>query len=275
VKADEVIDLGGRTITFMPMPMVHWPDSMFTYCPEERVLMPNDAFGQHVASEERFADELGLDESLTQLGIYYANILLPLGTAVGKAIDKVLEKGWPLDVVAPSHGVMWRGEDFGHVVERYRRWGSGELRNKAVVIYSTMWGSTETLAQSVAEGISAGGAEVEMHDLAVTPLAHITYDILESKAVVLGSPTLHHGMLYRMAGYLQYLGALKPENRIAGVFGSYGWSKGAEKQMRARLEEIGIEVVVDDFLVKFRPTADDRAAAEAWGREIAGAITAR
>jgi len=275
VKADDVIDLGGRTLEFLPQPMVHWPDSMFTYCPEERVLMPNDAFGQHVASEERFADELGLDESLRQLGIYYANILLPLGTAVGKAIDKVLEKGWALDVVAPSHGVMWRGADFGHVVERYRRWGAGELTDKAVVVYSTMWGATEALAQRVGEGLSAGGVEVAVHDLAVTPLSHITYELLEAKALVLGSPTLHHGMLYRVAGYLQYLSGLKPTGRVAGVFGSYGWSKGAEKEMRERLEAIGMEVVADDFLVKFRPTAEDLLAAEAWGRELAQAIKAR
>ncbi len=275
VKADEVIDLGGRTITFLPMPMVHWPDSMFTYCPEERVLMPNDAFGQHVASEERWAHELGMDEALTELGIYYANILLPLGTAVGKAIDKVLEKGWALDVVAPSHGVMWRGEDFGAVVEAYRRWGSGQLRDKAVVVYSTMWGSTAALAERIGEGISQGGVQVVVHDVAVTPLAHITHDLLDAKALVLGSPTLHHGMLYRVAGYLQYLLGLKPEGRIAATFGSYGWSKGAEKQMRARLEEAGFEIAADDFLVKFRPTAEDLEAAEAWGREFAETVKAR
>lgn len=275
VKADDVIDLGGRTITFLPMPMVHWPDSMFTYCPEERVLMPNDAFGQHVASEERFADELGVDDAITELGIYYANILLPLGTAVGKAIDKVLEKGWALDVVAPSHGVMWRPAEFAHVVEAYRRWGAGAKRDMAVVAYSTMWGSTATIAASIAEGLAAGGIEVAMHDLAVTPLAHITYDLLEAKALVLGSPTLHHGMLYRVAGYLQYLTGLKPEGRAAGIFGSYGWSKGAEKQMRPRLEEAGFEVIADDFLVKFRPTAEDLEAAEAWGREFAAAVKAR
>lgn len=275
VKADEVIDLGGRTITFLPASMVHWPDSMFTYCPEERVLMPNDAFGQHVASEERFADELGLDEAMRQLGIYYANILMPLGTPVGKAIDKVVEKGWALDVVAPSHGVIWRAPEFAHVLEAYRRWGAGELRDKAVVAYSTMWGSTAAIAASIAEGISAGGVEVEMHDLAVTPLAHITYHLLEAKALVLGSPTLHQGMLYRVAGYLQYLLGLKPEGRVAGVFGSYGWSKGAEKQMRSRLEEAGFEVAADDFLVKFRPTAEDLEAAEAWGRAFAETVKAR
>ena len=275
VKADEVIDLGGRTITFLPVSMVHWPDSMFTYCPEERVLMPNDAFGQHVASEERFADELGLDEAMRQLAIYYANILMSLGTPVGKAIDKVLEKGWALDVVAPSHGVMWRPAEFAHVLEAYRRWGAGELTDKVVVAYSTMWGSTATLAASIAEGLSQGGLEVAMHDLAVTPLAHITHDLLEAKALVLGSPTLHHGMLYRVAGYLQYLLGLKPAGRAAATFGSYGWSKGAEKQMRPRLEEAGFEIVADDFLVKFRPTAEDLSAAEAWGRELAATIKAR
>lgn len=275
VKADEVIDLGGRTITFLPVSMVHWPDSMFTYCPEERVLMPNDAFGQHVASEERFADELRLDEAMRQLAIYYANILMSLGTPVGKAIDKVLEKGWALDVVAPSHGVMWRAADFGGVVEAYRRWGAGELTDKVVVAYSTMWGSTATLAASIAEGLSQGGLEIAMHDLAVTPLAHITHDLLEAKALVLGSPTLHHGMLYRVAGYLQYLLGLKPAGRAAAVFGSYGWSKGAEKQMRPRLEEAGFEIVADDFLVKFRPGPDELAAAEAWGRAFAETVKAR
>jgi len=114
-----------------------------------------------------------------------------------------------------------------------------------------------------------------MHDLATTPLAHIAADLLEAKALVLGSPTLHHGMLYRVAGFLQYVGGLKPADRIAGTFGSYGWSKGAEKQMRARLEEIGFELPFEDFLVKFRPTSEDLASAEAWGRKIAEAVKAR
>lgn len=274
VKPEDVIDLGGKTLHFLPQPMVHWPDSMFTYCPESRTLMPNDAFGQHVASEERFAHEFGIDDALRELGIYYANILLPLGTQVGKAIDKVLEKGWALDVVAPSHGVIWRGEDFGRVVEAYRRWTAGEKRDKAVVAYSTMWGSTDALAHRITDGLAAGGVEVAMYDLAVTPIAHVTYELLEAKALVLGSPTLHHGMLFRVAGYLQYLAGLHPEGRLAATFGSYGWSKGAEKQMRERLTEIGFELPFDDFLVKFRPTPDDLDAAEAWGRAIAEAVRA-
>lgn len=275
VTAEDVLDLGGTTLRFLPMPMVHWPDSMFTYCPEAATLMPNDAFGQHVSSEERFADEYGTDEALRQLGIYYANILLPLGTAVGKALAKVVETGWKLDVVAPSHGLVWRGADFGRVVEEYGRWGAGEKRDKALVVYSTMWGSTDAIARRVADGIGAAGVEVKLFDLAASPVAHITAELLEAKALVLGSPTLHHGMLYRVAGYLQYLAGLKPTGRVAAVFGSYGWSKGAEKEMRARLEAIGFEMPFEDFLVKFRPSDDDLAAAEAWGREIAETVKAR
>lgn len=275
VKADDVIDLGGRTLQFLPLPMVHWPDSMFTYCAEERTLMPNDAFGQHIASEERFAHEVGVDLAIKELGAYYANILLPLGTAVGKAIDKVVERNWDLEIVAPSHGVVWRREDFGAALEHYRTWSKGVLQDRALVVYTTMWGSTEALARSIAEGIATGGVDVKVHDLAVTPMAYTMADLLEAKAVIIGSPTLHHGMLYRMAGYLQYLGGLKPEGRIAGIFGSYGWSKGAEKDMRNHLDAIGIEVPFDDFLVKFRPTEDDLAAAEAWGRSIAEEIKAR
>jgi flavorubredoxin len=275
VKPGDVIDLGGKTLHFLPQPMVHWPDSMFTYCPEAATLMPNDAFGQHVSSEARFADEYGIDEALRELGIYYANILLPLGTAVAKAIAKVVETGWKLDIVAPSHGLIWRGDDIGRVLDAYERWGTGVKRDKALVVYSTMWGSTDAIARRVADAIAAEGVEVELFDLAASPLAHITAELLEAKALVLGSPTLHHGMLYRVAGYLQYLSGLKPTDRIAGVFGSYGWSKGADKQMRSWLEEIGFELPFDDFLVKFRPTPEDLDAAEAWGRGIAQAVKGR
>lgn len=275
VKADDTIDLGGRTLTFLPMAMVHWPDSMFTYCAEERVLMPNDGFGQHVASDERFADELGLEDAIRELGIYYANILIPVNTAVGKALDRLEEKAWAIDVVAPSHGVIWRAAEFAIAWERYRKWSSSTLSDRAVVVYASMWGSTKELAHRVAAGIGEGGVDVEMHDLAVTPISHVTHDLLEAKALIVGSPTLHHGMLHRVAGYLQYLSGLRPQGRIAGIFGSYGWSKGAEKQIRERLDQIGIEVPVEDFLVKFRPTEEDLAAAELWGASIAEAIKTR
>lgn len=275
VKQGDVIDLGGRTLQFLPMPMVHWPDSMFTFCAEERVLMPNDAFGQHYASEERFADEVGADLAIEQLGIYYANILNPLSVAVGKAIEKLVATGWEFDIVAPSHGVGWHAAEFGRALASYQRWVAGERRDKVVVAYATMWGSTDLLAKRVADAVAATGCEVTCYDLAVTPIAEVTYDLLEAKALLLGSPTLHHGMLFRVAGILQWLAGLKFDDRLAGVFSSYGWSKGAEKQMRERLEAMGFEMPFEDFTEKFRPTDEDFAAIDEWAREIAEAVKAR
>jgi anaerobic nitric oxide reductase flavorubredoxin len=273
VGADDVIDLGGRTLHFLPMPMVHWPDSMFTYCPEVATLMPNDAFGQHMASAERFADEVGLPLALEQLGVYYANILVPLGTQVARAIEKVVAAGWELDVIAPSHGVIWRNPaSIGAALAEYGRWTSGATREKAVVAYATMWGSTDALARAIADGIAAEGVEVALYDLAVTPIATITHELLESRALVLGSPTLHHGMLFRVQGYLQWLAGLKPAGKLGATFGSYGWSSGATKQMTERMEEIGFRMVAEPYTEKYRPTAAQLDEAAEWGRGVARAV---
>ncbi|MBE0476369.1 MAG: FprA family A-type flavoprotein [Coriobacteriia bacterium] len=275
VGPGEVVDLGGRTLRFMPVPMVHWPDSMFTYCPEVRTLMPNDAFGQHVASAERFADEVGLDLALAELGVYYANILMPLGKQVASAVEKVGEAGWELDVVAPSHGVIWRGEAVGRAAEAYGRWTAGTLRGKVVVAFSTMWGSTDVMARAVADGAAEAGAEVTLHDLAASRIADVTYELLEAPVLALGSPTLHHGMLYRVAGYLRYLAGLEPPGRAAGVFGSYGWGGGACKEMKGRLEEIGFDMPFEALTLKYRPTAEDVRRCREWGRELGREAKAR
>ncbi len=272
VGADDVIDLGGCTLRFLPMPMVHWPDSMFTYCAEERVLMPNDAFGQHMASSERFADEVGLDLAIEELTIYYANILMPLGRQVAKAVEKVVATGWEIETIAPSHGVIWRGDALGSVLDAYARLTAGETREKIVVAFSTMWGSTDTLARAVADGVAAEGVEVELFDLAVSPVAGVTRHLLDARALLLGSPTLHHGMLYRVAGYLQYLSGLKPSGKIGGAFGSYGWSSGACKQISERLGEIGFELPFDPYTQKYRPGPEEVAEAREWGARYARAV---
>ncbi len=274
VGAADVIDLGGKTLHFLPAPMVHWPDSMFTYCPEVRTLMPNDAFGQHLASSGRFADEVGVELAIEELAVYYANILVPFNAQVAKMVGKIAEAGWEPEVIAPSHGVIWRGEDLSLALGAYDRWTSGFKRDKAVVAYTTMWGSTKMLADVITDGIAAEGVEVDMYDLAVTSGGRITYELLEAKALVLGSPTLHHGMLYRMAGYIQYIEGLKPVGRLAAFFGSFGWGGGAVKQMRERVTAIGLDAPLEDFSEKFKPTAEDLAAAEAWGREIGKAVKA-
>ncbi|HEY5548466.1 MAG TPA: FprA family A-type flavoprotein [Coriobacteriia bacterium] len=275
VGAADVIDLGGVTLDFLPASMVHWPDSMFTYCPEDAVLMCNDAFGQHLASAERFADEVGVELALEELRVYYSNILLPLGTQVGKVLAKVAAAGWAPTTIAPSHGVIWRGEAVGRALAAYEEWGSDDaLRDKVVVVYSTMWNSTDELAKTVADAVASQGVDVELFDLAVASIAQIMREILDARGLLFGSPTLHHGMLYRVAGFLQVLAGLKPVGRIGAAFGSYGWSSGATKQIGERMTEIGIEVVQEPYTQKFRPTADELEAARVWAIEFAGKVKA-
>jgi flavorubredoxin len=275
VGPDDVIDLGGKTLHFMPAPMVHWPDSMFTWCPESATLMPNDAFGQHVASSARFADELGLEESLTELGVYWANILQPLAPTVARTVARISERGWDPEVIAPSHGVIWRGcEAIDAAMDRYDRWENRFTCPKVIIAYSTMWGSTDAMARAVADGVTEGGVTCKLYDLAVTPLSHITYQLLESKALLLGSPTLHHTMLYRVAGYLAYLEGLKPAGKLGGVFGSFGWGGGSIKVMTARMEEIGFDMAFEPLGIKFRPDEEQLETCRAWGREVAARVAA-
>jgi flavorubredoxin len=275
VGADDVIDLGGKTLQFQPMPMVHWPDSMFTFCAESRTLMPNDAFGQHLATSERFADEIDLKLATEELAIYYANILTPVATAVGKAISKVIERGWVCDIIAPSHGVIWRHDEIPTIFDSYDRFISEDTFDKLVIVYSTMWGSTDVLARAIADGAGAEGVDVMLFDLAISPHAHITRELMDARALLVGSPTLHHGMLYRVAGMLQYLQGIKPKDKIAGAFGSYGWSSGATKQITARLDEIGFELPFSDLTCKYKPTDDDISAAREWGAQFARLVKER
>ncbi len=275
VGPDDTLDLGGLTLKFMPAPMVHWPDSMFSYCPERCTLMPNDAFGQHLASSARFADEVGLDLAMEELLIYYANILMPVGAQVSGVVTKLVEAGWVCRTIAPSHGVIWRENELPTLFDAYDRFTRGETKDKLVIAYSTMWGSTDTLARTIADGAAAGGAEVKLFDLAVSEYAEVTRHLFDSRALLLGSPALHRGMLYRPAGYLQYLAGLRPKNKIAGVFGSYGWSSGATREMIARLTAIGFELPFDELTCKFAPNAEALDAARRWGGRFAAEVLER
>lgn len=275
VGESDTIDLGGKTLQFQPVPMVHWPDSMFTYCAESQTLMPNDAFGQHVATSERFADEIDLDRAIEELTVYYANILMPLSRPILKALEKVAERKWDCATIAPSHGLIWRGDAVGVVSAAYQRLTAGETLEKIVIVYTTMWGATETLASAVADGAGSTGCDVRVFDLAKTPLATITRELLDARALLFGSPTLHHGMLYRAAGYLQYIGGLVPKGRLGGVFGSFGWSGEAPKHVAERLAAIGFEMPVDALTCRYRPTDEDMAAASAWGQRFGELVKER
>jgi flavorubredoxin len=269
VGAEDTIDLGGKTLKFVPMPMVHWPDSMFTYCPEVGTLMPNDAFGQHLASSERFADEVGLDFAIEELEVYYANILTPVATAVGKAIAKVIDAGWVCDVIAPSHGVVWRNETIPAAMGAYERFIAGETTNKIVIAYSTMWGSTDVLAREIADGATEAGSEVMLFDLETAQFGHITRHLMDARALLVGSPTLHRGMLHRTAALLQYVWGIRPKGKLGGAFGSLGWSGGSTKQITEKLVETGFEMPVEPLTCQYKPSAEDIAKARSWGAQFA------
>jgi flavorubredoxin len=157
-------------------------------------------------------------------------------------------------------------------LESYKRWTTNTLRDKVVVAYGTMWGSTDALARRIADGVAAEGVEVSLYDLAVSPISTITHDLLEAKGLLLGSSTLHRAMIFRVAGYLQWIAGLKPTGRLGGAFGSYGWSSGAVEEITARMTGIGFQMVGEPFKQKYRPTEDELAAAYQWGREFARAV---
>ncbi|MEM0330412.1 MAG: FprA family A-type flavoprotein [Archaeoglobaceae archaeon] len=262
VKNGDTLKIGKRTLMFLDMTMLHWPDSIATYVVEDKILFSNDAFGQHVASEERFAEELGVEEALKWAKLYYANILMPLATLIKKKLEEL--KGVEVKLIAPSHGVAWRDPKI--IIEHYRKWADFETENKVVVVYDTMWGSTEKLARAIAEGASKN-AKVRLFHIRRDSWTEIVAEILDAKAIAVGAPTIHNSLFPPVAGFLSYLKSLKPKNKKALAFGSYGWNGVAVKEIAKALEELGYET--KQFAVKFKPTKEELEKAYDLGVELA------
>jgi len=272
VEEGEELVLGKRTLTFMETRMIHWPDSMFTYLKEDRILFSSDGFGQHYASFDKFDDQVGAD-LMVQAKKYYANILLLYAPRILKLVEKIKASGIPIDMICPDHGVIWR-RDPGSIIDAYLRWSRQELQKKAVVIYDTMWKSTETMADAIAEGISSTGVKVKPIHIRSSHRSDIMTDVLDAAAVVVGSPTLNNQMFPTVADVLTYMKGLKPMNRIGGAFGSYGWSGEAVKLVAAELETMKFKLVSPGPRVLYVP---DNAAIEAgieYGRRIGEAVNA-
>jgi len=220
VKSGETLNIGKRTLHFVAIPMVHWPDSMVTYSPDDKLLLPNDAFGQHIASTERFDDEIEWGILKEEAAKYYANIVMPYGDQVKRALDALQDLD--IDMIAPSHGIIWRSK-IPKILAEYKKWANFETEKKALIVYDSMWGSTEKMAYKLLEGIEESGINVNIRNLNNCHISDIITDVLTSKLICLGSPTLNNGMMPKMGEFLTYLKGLRPKNRIAFVFGSYGW----------------------------------------------------
>ena len=220
VKAGDSISIGERTLQFVPTPMLHWPDSMVTYCPEEKILFSNDAFGEHLATSMRFDDENDLNTVLFEAKKYYANILMPFGKQALAALVSL--GGHDIKMIATGHGVIWR-QNIETILDCYSEWAGGEVQDRAVVVFDSMWGSTQLLAQTITEAFAAKGIPAAYYDIKTTPMSDIVTDIFTSKYLAVGSPTINNQMMPTIAAFLCYLKGLRPQNHKGFAFGSYGW----------------------------------------------------
>jgi len=266
VNTGESLEIGTRTLVFTLTPMVHWPDSMVTYIPEEKLLLPNDAFGQHIATPERFDDEVSLDITMEEAAKYYANIVLPYGEQVQKALSAL--GGLDIQMIGPSHGIIWRTH-IDRIVKAYHKWAANETDPRALIVYDTMWGSTEMLAQHLRESLESEGTMVKMRSLRTNHISDIMADVLNSKLILIGSPTLNNGMLPTVGAFLTYLKGLRPLNRIGFAFGSYGWGGQAVKEIEAIMAGLKWDVPFPALNAKWRPDDEMLQLAGERGKELA------
>jgi flavorubredoxin len=271
VKSGDAVSLGKRTLQFIEAPMIHWPDSMFTYCPEEKLLLPNDAFGQHYATSERFDDEVDQCALMEESAKYYANILIPLSSVIARKLQDVRNSGLEIDMIAPSHGVIWRG-DPGKILEAYARWSQNTVRPKVIIVYETMWGTTAKMARHIAQGILDAGCEVKMYDIATSDTTEIVTEFLDAKGIVLGSSTHDNDLLPIIAGFATFFKGLKPKNRVGGAFGSYGWAGGAVGSLEGILKEAGVEQAQPSLAIQYVPDEAGYSSCYEWGTQFAGRV---
>lgn len=270
VKTGDSIDIGnGKKLVFVEMKMLHWPDSMATYLTGDNILFSNDAFGQHYAVEELFNDKADKCLLWEEAMKYYANILNPVSPLVTKKIEEILALNLPIDIIATSHGSVWR-ENATQIVEKYYEWSKAYQEDQVTVVYDTMWNGTQQLAHKIASEVSriSPNTRVKIFNISKSDKNDIMTEVFKSKAIAVGSPTVGQNILSSVGGWLDFLRELKFKNKKAAVFGCYGWSGESPKVLRERLTEAGFAVVEPEIKCNWNPQSDDLNKAE----EIAKAL---
>lgn len=268
VKTGDKLKLGKKTLEFIEAAMIHWPDSMFTYCAEDKLLFSNDAFGQHYATSLRFDDEADACALMEEAEKYYANILWPLSTIILRKIEEVQKMNIAIDIIAPSHGIIWR-KDPGKIISAYINWAKNETKPKVVIAYETMYNATEKMARIIAEAIVDVGIEVMLFNVALSDRTEVIKEMLNAKGFLFGSSTHDNDMLPNIAGFLEFFKGLKPKNRIGSAFGSYGWAGWAVKNIEAKLREAGVTVAQPGFSVKYMPDKNELGQCYQFGKDFA------
>jgi len=266
VKTGDELSIGSKSLMFIEAPMLHWPDNLFVYLKEDRILMPNDAFGQHIATRQRFEDQVGA-AAMDEAAKYFAVIVSPYSSLVQRKIAEIEGMGIRVDMIAPAHGVIWR--DPAKIVEAYKRWSSGESDLKATVVFDTMWGSTGRMAREIARGIESEDVEVRVFNIRNSDLSEIMKEILDSKVIVVGSPTLNRDVYPSIGGFLAFLRGIRPQRKKAAVFGSYGWGGGAGQIVREELKKAGFDVFEDSLSVQYVPTDEELKKCFEFGKSVA------
>ena len=253
-KTGESISLGKRSLQFICIPMVHWPDNTMAFMPEEGILFSTDAFGQHYASTERFDDQVPKEKLFHEAGKYYANIVMPYGAQTLKALNAAL----PLKpkMLAPAHGLIWRTY-ITEIVERYFDWAEYKAKDQALVVFDSMWHSTEKMAEAILDGFHNAGIEVIKMSLQQNHISDIVTVLQESKYVAIGSPTMNNNILPTVGAFLTYIRGLAPKNRVGIAFGSYGWSGQSPNLIQEELKKMGWEMPLDPIRMNYIPGEDE------------------
>jgi flavorubredoxin len=274
VKDGEILSLGNMDLTFMETRMIHWPDSMFAYLAKDELLFSQDAFGMHLATLERFDDEIPAATLEYEAATYYANIVLPYSPVVLKALEKVIKTGWKIKFLAPDHGPVWR-KDVSGIISFYQKWASQKPTAKAVVVYATMWHSTEKMASAIAESLAQEGIKVKLISMNEVHRSEVVYETLNAGALIVGSSTLNNNILPQMADVMIYLKGLKPANLIGASFGSYGWSGESARDLEQMLKDMKVEVIAPAISTKHVPDNNVLEKCHELGKTIAAELKRR
>lgn len=273
VKTGDVISLGNMSVTFVETRMLHWPDSMVSYIPEQKILFSQDGFGMHLATDRIFADQNDSAVVEQEMRKYFANILLLYAPQVLKLLEDLPKLNLAIDVIATDHGPIWRGEQLGRPLELYKKWASQVPENRAVVVYSTMWHSTEKMATAIADGLRSAGTQVKVMSLEANTRSDVATEILCAGALVVGSPTINNQMYPAVADVLCYLKGLRPKNLLGAAFGSFGWSGEAVAQINEQFAAMKLELAAEGLKLKYVPSDADLEECFGYGAAI-GAVLA-
>lgn len=274
VKTGDKIDIGnGKELIFVEMTMLHWPDSMATYLTKDNILFSNDAFGQHLATENLFNDLVDQCDLFNEAIKYYANILTPFSAILRRKLDEIISLNLPIDIIATSHGSLWRDNPM-QIVEKYSQWANDYQENQITIVYDTMWGGTKLLAEKIAEGINLADKEVtvKLYNIAKSDDNDVITEVFKSKTVVIGSSTISNSMLHSIAGFIHLMKEMKFKNKKAAAFGCYGWSGEAVKLINEGMKGAGFEVVSEGgYRNQWNPDIESQKQAVEFGKSIAKA----